>query len=463
MSYQLLPPAYYYGNDRARFTIPLSDFVLQDPDIYIGNMGSYISNLPASVDPANITVKYPLRSGVLSSIKSAVLRINDKAVEVVEDVGEIAAINNLEQLNSLSYNVQSQMLKTRNTFKIEAGKIDFKDNNYNVTNAGVNTFNTLTQSESTTPTGAFSLSLIFGCLRQMIAQTPKVLIYSKYQSVTIDLIFETDPFKMNISGADIVVAKKADLSQIQLSATRPVLIIKKYSSPALIEEYKQLYNNKMIVNFLQWGKDEALIPAPATATGLTSLEFRQKEMIGKTVASCVVQNKYEFDSYATTYKDAANADRIGNEVWNSYCGNLDSKQYSVPNTNESLQLNINGRLFFPNNGIDSPALKALYRDQVYEHLQLLPLADVPTTDANAGKYMTQDVVFADKLMSYYAIPINMKPNDWKVQYSKNAAATDFLNNANYNANCGLQQKQIWRFQFQKELILQNNVVLIGNV
>ena len=55
----------------------------------------------------------------------------------------------------------------------------------------------------------------------------------------------------------------------------------------------------------------------------------------------------------------------------------------------------------------------------------------------------------------------MRPTDFVVNYSKQAAATDFLNTD--GAGIGLDQKMITRFKYQRTLQIKTNNILLGNV
>ena len=454
MSYQIILNTYHNAVDRTRFSIPVSPGVCWDPDIILSNVGSYYT-LPAGV--ANVTINYPIRSGVGCSIKRMTLYINDKIAEVVEDVPEILAFNALMKNNGNELNISSQLSKVRNSFKIQNTIIDFKDNTVATTN--------ITGAEATTTTGTLSLVSIFGSLRAMAYQdatTSKKLINAKYQSLYIDIEWNTNPFTFTIGGTDVSYAKKALLSGIVMNGCTPVLICKKYTDPKTIAMYDEMYLKGFEVPFYTYGKDEYIVPTAVTSTA--PVIYRLKGPLGKTLNKCVVQNKYIYDDYTSNYNDGTN-DHIGVERWNTYCGGISGNQYSTPNDAEVMQLIINSKQFFPGNGIDSPAKKALYRDYALQTTLplLLPHCDEnKSADAVERAYMSTDVLYAHKLMSYYVINMQgLNPNEIIVSYGRNDSAYDFL--LEQNANGGVDQKQIWRYEYSRILALKANAVMVSDV
>lgn len=446
MSYEILQPSSHY-NDETIFTIPSRAQCLIDPDFSLNDIGFYVSTMPAIA----ASVSYPVTSGIAACIDSIEILDNDQTLEYIQDVADRAAINSMQMTNQDAMNIYSRTQRVRNSYKIENGKICYKD-------SGVSA--TLTASTSTTPTGSLALNQYSGVLSAMTATAPRALILSKYHTIEIRIRWNTKVgdalSKFVVQGAGVTTANSADLQKIQLAPVRPCLVYKVYKEKELVKQYEEIYAKGLTLQFETWESESNSLPK-ATAAGATSTyEYRLRSIPGRFVTRAICQNKYIYNS-AVNYDDGVGA-VMGLVAWNAYAGTV-GNQYSTPMLNESMNIDLNNAIFI-DGGVPLPAIKAYHRRLALgSQLQLVTNTDIKKADADEIKTMQNAVVDAHKVQSYYGFWINKPVFDMKVSYTKTHSQTlDFLGTD--DTNKGLPLEQIWRWEFVRYLQIKNAVVQI---
>lgn len=434
-------------NTRCVFDIQMSLNEAIDPDIRITNLGAFYDN----TGDLSQRCFYPANLGVKSVIKNIYLRVNDQQVETLMNANLVQSWLNLLTKNGRAFDIESELERSNRSYiksLTAAGKV--------LTNKGFDTFPILAIQQDKIMdmtvngnAGIIKLLDYFSFLQAL--KDNNVQIYMKYLSLRVEIEFETSVLKYNSydSENDVLPA------DANLSMYRPVLITKRTSDKSILDGLENMHKETFTVPYRSWITEYATenIVTNANMTALINPNnYKLQSAQGKTVLYAVAQTIFSTDDTSLAERNVLKAMyQNGNFI-------------SFPNYRENLKIQLNGMQFIPFNGIDTPALKRLYRDCVVnslstdKNIMLVQGCDSASsrTDTLYALVLNDATIKGQTIaQSYYAIPFNQKINTLDVTYQCTSSTVLPLNNK--------AQNKYWHYNYFKAATITNSVVTIQDL
>ena len=427
----------FSDNTRCVFDIPTRLVDACDPDIRLANIGALFT---ADPDPAKAQAcSYPSNLGVKACIRNATLFLNDQMVEQLRSVGNYMGMTNLATSNGKALDIDGQLEKSWRAYTaisdrmVNYDKLTFASYKHLQQNSD-------TYADMSKPSyGCVSLLDFFNSLNALLKNS--IMIYSKYVAIRIEIEWETDISAYTVGNAGGAVNFPTNS---QLTFSKPVLITKRYNNPALLDELEKVYSDGFSLNYTSMISERVNLNQ-VTVANLTTLinsnKFTLKSVTGKKVVKAIVQTTMNV---------------LPSDLITEGSIELGSKYYSVGNNNEVLKINLNSAQMIPYNGIDTPALKRLYRNigMGEQKLQLVQMCDVANyKDAVALTMNSTNIQAQTFLQSYYVIPFGTVTVD-NLSCEYQCYSSDQLPK-------DATQVQTWIFEVARKMSINTGVITLS--
>lgn len=390
----------YFDMERVIFDIPIRLNEAISPQMMLTNLGA-LCEVTAG-NPYKQTCKYPANLGVKSCVRNASIRFNDQYPQELREFNHVLGLMNLATNNGKALDIDSELEKSRRAYHLvnhhlsgddfaALGYMDYTISpNLTVARDNINDMTVFGNS------GIVSLVDFFDILNKF--QQNRMMIYSKYLFIRIEIEFETDINMYSVQWSPTDPDYELDqggLTNSQLSFYRPVLITKRTSDPGVLQFLESEYKKGFSIPYSTW-TTEIVNLGEVTDGGYADMmppnNFTLKAVQGKSLALAVVQTTFDVNPLS---------------FLNAFQPEL-GQFYSIGNNLENLKIQLNGTQFIPYDGIDNPALKRLYRDLTLRTaLQLVGGSDSGFTNdqsTTTHPLFVKQLDSQGRIQSYYAIP-----------------------------------------------------------
>ena len=441
----------YFDNTRCVFELPMRMTDAINPDIQISNVGCLFAPDGGAGGAKLQVAKYPVSLGIKSCIRNINLSFNNVPLQELHEHQNILSLLNLKTTNGAGLDMKSELDRSRTSYFSQAITGVVKIVNKDYSDAFVTDINDdINNMALAKNVGIISLVDYFSVLQEMLKAN--VLIYSKYITLRVEIEWETDITSYFLSFATGAQNTPTDA---QLTFSKPVMITKRTSDRNVLEELEKQYSEGLVIPFTTWQTERVnLIDVPQAdyTHSVAANTFTLKSVTDLTCKRAIVQTRL-FAPPATPYTfpyllSSTNSAQLG------------CKFHSAGNNLEKLKVTMNSMPLFPYEGIDTPALKRLYRNMALnDTLQLVQKCDnslyIDDAQTNEMNYVN-DTGAQSYLQSYYAFNLPQQPiTSLEVSYSCYSSAGLFIDPQ--------PEIQLWHFEVIRGMSLSKSSIVVGNL